>query len=31
MTSLVLPNDVSLPTVITGNARRLSSNQGNEQ
>ena len=31
MTSLVLPNGVSLPTVITGNARRLSPNQGNEQ
>jgi len=31
MTSLVLPNGMSLPTVITGNARRLFPNQGNQQ
>lgn len=31
MTSLVLPNGVSLPSVITGAARRLSPNQGDEQ
>jgi hypothetical protein len=31
MTSLVLPNGVSLATAITGNARRLFPYQGNEQ
>ena len=31
MTSLVLPNGMSLPTVITGNARRLFPNNGDEQ
>lgn len=31
MTSLVLPNGMSLPTVITGNARRLFPNQGDQQ
>jgi hypothetical protein len=31
MTSLVLPNGMALPSTITGNARRLSPDQGDEQ